>query len=511
MVLLMNRLKQINPKNLPHIENKIIREVYYKSRQSYENQREFFRKNFNQVRENKKAKYTKVDTREFQHLIEEMIRYEHMEYICAGLNSFEREVVVIDCDDEDRGKKTLELLKIANLEPHLMKVKPNGHSQFYFFIKKFYIGECNFINGKYYENDFYDNHQKWKWLNRMMNVLFNGDVGYTGYNCQNPFYKDAEVYEFRSLNNLYTVDELCDKVNELLSNQEILHYVNETICKFYSERKINKTVTKQILTRVHFLDEEEAERLAEESREELKRKLKEIAENRKVTNKEEVEQLINEIEYISENSINKRIFVLCSQVCKSFWKRHLLHDKDCFEEIINTCLSNWNYQDNALGYTFYELKQRITNDVRQIQYKDLHNTMLWHKVGYTNIQREKSLQTRRKSMTLKRKRIMSIFNDNIHEFKKMSFSNILKFIVAEYKLSYNENISISSVRLYLLKQYKNIIFYIKSHSKQNINTHSYSHNNKLTEDIKMYKNNITRFIFVFNNRVKLRKLEQFYN
>ena len=48
-----------------------------------------------------------------------MIRYEHMEYICAGLNSFEREVVVIDCDDEHRGRKTLKLLKIANLEPHL--------------------------------------------------------------------------------------------------------------------------------------------------------------------------------------------------------------------------------------------------------------------------------------------------------------------------------------------------------------------------------------------------------
>ena len=38
----MNKLKQINPKELPHIENKMIREVYYKSRQAYENQRGFF-------------------------------------------------------------------------------------------------------------------------------------------------------------------------------------------------------------------------------------------------------------------------------------------------------------------------------------------------------------------------------------------------------------------------------------------------------------------------------------
>lgn len=507
----MNKLKQINSKNLPHIENKIIREVYYKSRKSYENQREFFRKNFNQVRENKEAKYKKVDTREFQHLIEEMIRYEHMEYICAGLNSFEREVVVIDCDDEDKGEKTLKLLEIANLEPHLMKIKPNGHSQFYFFINKFYIGECNFINGKYHEHDFYDNHQKWKWLNRMMNVLFNGDVGYTGYNCQNPFYKNAEVYEFRSLNNLYTVDELYDKVNELLSNQEILHYVNETIYKFYSERKTStKTATAKILTRVHFLDEEEAERLAEESREELKRKLKEIAENRKVTNKEEVNQLVNEIEHISENSINKRIFVLCSQICKSFWKKHLLHNKDYFEEIINTCLSNWNYQDNALGYTFYELKQRITNDVRQIQYKDLHNTMLWHKVGYTNIQRTKSLQTRRKLMTIKRTRITHILNNNIDNYKGLSLNTIIKFIMNEYKLTYNENISMSTIRLYLIKQYKNIIFYIKTHTNKTISTHSYSHNNKLKsigkKIEKLNGNRVLSVLYMYNHCCKQRNI-----
>lgn len=478
----MNKLKQINP----HIENKTIREVYYKSRQAYDNQRGFFRAYFNQVRENKEAKYKKVDTRKFNRLIEEMVYYNNMEYICAGLNSFEREVVVIDCDDEDRGEKTLKLLEIANLEPHLMKIKPNGHSQFYFFIEKFYIGEARFKNGKYYENDFYDNHQKWKWLNRRINILFNGDVGYTGYNCQNPFFKNAEVYEFRSLNNLYTVDELCDKVNQLLSNQEILHYVNETICKFYSERKTStKTATKKILTKVHFLDEEEAERLAEESREELKRKLNELCANKKITSKEEVDELINEIEHISENSINKRIFVICSQICKSFWTRGLLHNKNYFDEIVDTCLSNWNYQDNALGYTFYQLKTRIMNDIYQIQHKDLHNTMLWEKVGYTNKQREFSLKTRRINAVDKRKKVLKIFNDNINTFKSLnkskslSLNAICTLIKSMYKITYKDDISISSIRLYLIKQYKNISLYIKTHNKNNLLSYPYQHNNKL--------------------------------
>ena len=107
-----NNLQQINQ------STNNVKEVYYKSRQSYNNQREFFRKNFNQVRENKEARYQKINTSRFQYLIQEMIYYENMEYICAGLNSFEREVVVIDCDDTDRGEKTLKLLEIANLEPH---------------------------------------------------------------------------------------------------------------------------------------------------------------------------------------------------------------------------------------------------------------------------------------------------------------------------------------------------------------------------------------------------------
>ena len=478
--------QNINPKQLPHNENKIIRDVYYKSRQSYENKRGWFRSYFNQVRENKEAKYKKVDTTKFTNLIYEMLHYENMEYICAGLNSFEREVVVIDCDDTDRGELTLKLLKEANLEPHMMKVKKNGHSQFYFFVQKFYIGEGGFYNGKYYETDFYDNHQKWKWLNRKMNVLFNGDVGYTGYNCQNPFFKDAESYVFRSLDELYTVDELCERVNELLSNPVILEYVNETIYKFYSERKQNTKATQKILTKVHFLDEEEVERLAQESREELKRKLQEIAEKKKITNNEEINQLIDEIEHISSNFINKRIFVLCSQVCKSFWNRGLLHNEEYTDEIVNTCLSNWNYQDNALGYNFHELKTRIMNDVYYIQQRDLHNTMLWEKVGYTKKQRDISLKTRRMTMIMKKTRVMKIFNDNIDNFKALSkvksltLNTVIKFIKANYKMIYNEDISVSSIRLYLIKQYKNIILFIKSYNKTKLKVIPHHHNNKLT-------------------------------
>lgn len=496
----MSNLKQINPKNLPHNENKIIRDVYYKSRNSYEKQRGFFRMCFNQVRENKESKYKKVDTRKFQNLIEEMIHYEHMEYICAGLNSFEREVVVIDCDDEDRGKKTLELLMKAHLEPHLMKVKSNGHSQFYFFIKKFYIGEAGYKDNKYYENDFYNEHHQWKWLNRMMNVLFNGDIGYTGYNCQNPFFKDAEVYEFRSLNNLYTVDFLCRRINHLLSQPEIINNINETIHRFYSERKQTKNTKKEIMKHIHFLDEEEAERLAAENREELRQKLAVLMQNKSLNNQDEVQNIINEIIKTSDNSINKRIFVLCSKICKSFWSRGLLHNPDYDDEIIRTCISNWCYEDDADGYTNYELVTRIKNDVYYIKQKDIHNTMLWNKVGYTLLQREKSLKSRQTKMNIKRTKIYKLLNKNSKYYSQLSFNKIAELLTLEYNNSSDDKISLNTVKNYLMMKFKNNILYFKKYIQKQynkkLNSYSYIHNNKL---VSVEKKDVVKYLFCDNH------------
>lgn len=487
-------------------------EKYYKSRQSYERQRGYFRMHFNQVREDKTSKYHKVCTKDFNSLIDEMQYYSNMEYICAGLNSFEREVVVVDCDDEDFGEKTYSLLKMAHLEPHFIKRKPNGHSQFFFFIQKFFIGEGVFSNTGYYEQDFVNEHWWWKWLTKHMNVLFNGDAGYTGYNCQNPFYEKGNVEAVRPLDKLYDVVFLINRINHFLANPVILEQVNNTIRQFYSERKTNQNKVKKELTKIHFLDEEMAEQLARESREELQRKLEEIYANREITNKEEVEELVNNIIRISEDSINKRIFVVCSQVCKSFWSRGFLHNKDYFDEIVATCMSNWLYQDNAVGYTTYELAQRIKNDVYEIQQKDLNHTMLWNKVGYTKLQRDISLSTRRNKMHEKQKRVIQLFEENQPVFKKKSLFYIMKFIKREYSNVYGESISLSSIRTYIIRQYKNVILYIKTHSNK-IKCHynlSYSvqHNNKLTKRKKRTTHKTSSFVLKILYKYKMKDMLQ---
>lgn len=458
------------------------KDIYYKSRQSYENQKGFFRSNFTQVRKDKTSKYHKVDTRDFNSLIEFLKYYENEEYATAGKNSHEREVVIVDCDDEDFGAKTFELLKQAHLIPHAIKRKSNGHSQFFFFIEKFYISKGEFICGNYHETDFYENHQNWKYLTRMMNILFNGDVGYTGYNCQNPFFKDGDVLWVKPLDELYSIEFLIRRINHYLQNPQTLDYINKTIRDFYSDRKTNAKAVKTELRKIHFLDEEEAERLALKSKEELKNKLAEIYANRTFHSKEEIEEAVNLIINISEDSINKRIFELCCQICKSFWKKNLLHNKDYFDEIVYTCVKNWHYQDNAVGYTYYELLQRIKNNVHEIKTKDMHNQMSWEKVGYTKIQRENSLIIRKKRMLIKRRKVMRIFKDNRKKYSKknLSFNAIAKDVAEQYNLRFGSSISISSIRLYIIKIYNDYL--LKSYNKDKFNIYrfiSHSHNNKL--------------------------------
>ena len=55
-----------------------------------------------------------------------------------------------------------------------------------------------------------------------MNYLFSGDLGYTGYNCQNPLYVNADVTSYRNISNLYTFDELYNFCISKLSDIECL-------------------------------------------------------------------------------------------------------------------------------------------------------------------------------------------------------------------------------------------------------------------------------------------------
>lgn len=234
-----------------------------------------------------------------------------------------------------------------------------------------------------------------------------------------------------------------------------------------------------------------------------------IKQNR-LLNNESIDNLEESIAELHTDYINKRIFVLVSQVCKSFKMRNKLHDEDMYEEIVNTCIHNWNYQDYADGYTDSQLLGRITYDVNEIIRKDINDSMEWDKVGYTKIQRERSLKTRRISMTDKRKKIYKLLDNNAKYYSKLSFHKIASLLTDEYKNTYNENISLSTVKNYLYMRFKNNILLLKKYIHKLINRTEnnicYSYNNKLIRDMKKYENDIVKCLFALGNRLKLRKL-----
>ena len=453
--------------------------IYFKSRQSFENKRGLFRTYFNQVRSDKTSKYHKVDTRHYNSLIDEMKDQHDMEYICAGLNSHEREVIIVDCDDTDYGKTTFELLKRFNIIPHCYKVKPNGHSQFFFFIEKINISRGYFTGSKrtknsvYHEEHFYEQHCKWKRIIKLMNVLFNGDIGFTGYNCQNPFYDNADTTWVKPLDELYNVDQLLYYLENHIQKTDIQEYITETIKRYYNNRK--KKSLEEIKEKIiyHFEDEEQSALRAIEDETELKNQIAKLCEEKHLKGLD----LINEIIKLQDNSINKRIFVLVSQVCKSFWKRNLLHDENKFDEIVFTALKHWNYQDTADGYTYSELLNRIQYDVREIIEKDSQNIMLWNKVGYTKLQRNESLRSRRIKMNDKRSRVYKLLKKNSKYYSQLSLNHISQLLSEQYYKLYNENISTNTIKNYLLMKFKNNLLYLRRYLiKNKLIIH---HNNKL--------------------------------
>ena len=463
----------------------------------------------NQVRENKEARYKKKETKEFNSLIDEMKYYSDMEYICAGLNSFEREVVVIDCDSEDFGRSTFEELKKYNLIPHAIKTKPNGHSQFFFFVEKYYIGRGWFDKYNnltcYHETHYEGNHYVWRRLTKLMNVLFQGDIGYTGYNCQNPFFKDGDITYIKPIKEKYNVKELFDFLSQLIRDENISENITKTIEEYYKKREINKQkkAENKIKTIIHFLDDEERLLNEFQRKEEIKQKLDELKQKKNKITGDNIIDILMEIE---NNSINKRIFVVTSQVCKSFWKHNSLHDPKKFEEIVNTVLKNWNYQDNAFDYTFEQLISRIRFDVSEIQYKDLSNAMIWEKVGYTKLQREESLKTRRIHMTNRRKQVYRILNKNIRFYKNLSFNAISKDIYNQYNKLYEDTISLSTIKNYLMIKFKNNLLLLKRYINQ-VKDNTFTYNNKLLtldKNMKEYtKKDVVDCLFI-PDKVKLR-------
>ena len=387
----------------------------YKNEQALINQQGYFRAFFNQIRKDKSTtKFKKVKTSGYGSLLQEMYEYKDNEYICAGLNSFEREVVVVDNDDESFGKTTMNSLKTLGLVPHCQKVKSNGHSQTYFFIEKYRIGSAGFINGKYYENDIFENHEKWKRLTKMMNYLFDGDLGYTGYNCQNPLYVNAEVTSYRNISKLYTFDELYNFCLSKLSNIEDLDLFLKKMRKFSLSNKHNTKNDKDYEIIYIFKDKTN----------------KSIQINSVNNNKVNFSDIDIDIEATVDNAIteqeryiNERIFISCCKTCKSFYQSGKLSYEN-LDYISRTCYKDFTEVDFAEDYTCQCLIDRIRNDVRQIIYNNMLGKMNWDKVGYTDKQRELSLKIRRNKKYERIQKIQKIITSiNSVNNNKVNFSN----------------------------------------------------------------------------------------
>jgi len=419
----------------------------YKSEQALLNQQGYFRAYFNQIRKDKSTtKFKKIKTSGYDSLLQEMYEYRDNEYICAGLNSFEREVLVIDNDDETFGKSTLDALASFGLVPHCQKVKPNGHSQTYFFIEKYRIGSAGFKDGKYYENDFFENHESWKRLTKMMNYLFNGDLGYTGYNCQNPLYINANVTSYRNITKKYTFDELYNFCLSKLSDIENLDLFLKKMRKISMSNKHNIKNEKEYEIIYIFKNKQSNQS-----------SINSVNNNKVITSDDiDVEATIDNAINEQEKYINERIFISCCKTCKSFYQNGQLSYSN-FDYISKTAYKDFTEVDFADGYACQELINRIRNDVRQIIYNNLNNKINWDKVGYTNKQRELSLKIRRNKKYERIQRIENILiqinsvnNNKVITSKKtnkrLTKNDIEKYVKAELHIKYGIDVGITTIK-----------------------------------------------------------------
>lgn len=418
----------------------------FKSRKSHQNQITFMRGHFNQVRLDKSTtKFKKVQTsgfkdptkHDFKSIIDECRAYKEYEYICSGLNSFQREILIIDCDDNDSGVKTLELMQKDGLIPHYQKIKPeNGHSQTGIFIKPVQITRVRYDNGKLIEVDNEYVHTMFKRTYQMLNLLYNGDICYTGYNCQNPLYKDATVKSFKNYKDTLSLQEVYEFCLSKISVKNIESFLKDKRIEALMNKKyIQQQQQKAFKIIYKYLEDE---------------KIKQENENISntypfiITN---VTEVIDAISTLSD-SFNKDIFVVSTRTCRNFYvKNSLIEDnKDIVKRTVYLELQkHFGVKDVAsyIGYSQNELLLRISNDVNQIYQKNYLGRMEWNKVGYAKEQRERSQFTRSLKSLIRMERIMSIKKEN----NNLSLRNIAE----KYSQRYNDKISYKTVKIYIDK------------------------------------------------------------
>ena len=427
---------------------------YYKSKESYQNQMGYFKLNFNQIRKDKSTtKFTKINTQNYKSLLDEMKDYAENEYICAGLNSYERECVIIDSDDDTHGAKSLEKLNKVGLVPHFQKIKSNnGHSQTFFFINKITLGGAGFYNSKFWEIDNFEIHNKWKRLTKMINFLYAGDICYTGYNCQNPFFsnENSHTVAYKDYNERYDFDQLYEHcLNEFSAVRDI----DEFLKKMRKKALLNKSSEKKI---------EQAEKIIIKFKEQSL--LNKSFNNIQISNNL-AEKILDIAIEAEEHSINERIFIHCTKVAKGF---HICNKLswDNYDFICKTAYKRFVEKDFADGYSCQELINRIREDIKQLIFKEMNNLNHFEKIGYVDYQRQKSLETRRNHKNEKIELIKSILSFNNIQISNKSDYALAKFIKSELHISHNIEISIMTARRYVKE--------IKENEKKSLSNNSFN-------------------------------------
>ena len=202
------------------------------------------KKNGMYIRKDKTSAFEPIVTNDFLYLRDCWKDYADWTYTASGLNVKQREVVIIDCDDTDFGKKMLELIEESNIKFNYIRVKPNGHAQIGIFIDRVdvrtrnlerntrkqsesnlftaeqwdyiktywssFLEETHISLSKYVNDDcVIDINRLYLTVVQLLNLNMNGDLCYTGYCCQNAYSTtDGATVTWYDEFHKYTIGEL---------------------------------------------------------------------------------------------------------------------------------------------------------------------------------------------------------------------------------------------------------------------------------------------------------------
>ena len=386
----------------------------YKNRTSWQNQRNGVKCHTMCVSKRKDEGKYKFSTDQYKGKVLEMYQdaaNEGFAYVAAGRNSLVRNLLVADIDsDQYSTEALLEMAKSNRLQPSYIRThKTTGHKQIGFFIEEIQVKHQFWKNSQdkpiLYIVEDKSGHEAYTLAYRLLNMLaFPGDPGYTGYNCQNPFYEDQEwetEWFGKSFQNCRDILEKLEKVLETKSGLPISGMQPSERKAFFRQwtvarKKAEKFSEENPLGSIVFLDKVEAE--LESLGERLERtqgminaRLRKLSANGS----------------LYDNSFDKQYFVVCTQVANRWRKLGRLSEANIWA-MANEAKQNMELL-GPTGYTSEEAWDRIVHDMRQLL-EDAESespSVDWSSVGYTPIQRALSLQVRRCSKVLKIKAALS--------------------------------------------------------------------------------------------------------